>query len=212
MKTFKGIIIGLIIGIVATFAFAYTCMDSYFAMVMEKIHSVVQVFDNDNTSSSENYDDLTIDEKVALLDEGEGIYMGTDEEKLIEKSILKDEIFSQNEKLYYVVISYELTGVHHSYLELMEENPDMPKVYLYYDKEMDFDKYDSKGNPIFNTIGVSNVDDLSCSYSILTIENGICTSCPERSEGTINGIEGPKIYDEKIKEIYREYLESKKNS
>lgn len=211
MKTFKGFIIGLIIGIVATFAFAYTCMDSYFAMVMEKIHNVVQVFDNDNTSSSsssENYDDLTIDEKVALLDEGEAISPGVDKKTLVEKSILKDEIFSQHEELYYVVISVEISGVLHSYLDLMEENSDMPKIYFYYDDDWSFDEYDDDGNEIINVINVSTVEELKCSLTILTIQNGVCVGCPERTEE----MEHTEIYDNKIREIYREYLESKKNS
>ena len=204
MKTFKGFIIGLIIEIVATFAFAYTCMDSYFAMVMEKIHNVVQVFDNDNTSSSsENYDDLTIDEKVALFEQGQGVW-ADEKEKLREKSIDKNEVFSKNEELYYVVISTEITFVHDSYLKLMEEYPDMPKIYFYYDENLKLAELDiEKSEYIFNTIGVNNIEELRCRDSLLTIENGMCTSYTEY---------GQDIYDKKIKDIYREYLESKKNS
>ena len=202
MKTFKGIIIGLIIGIVATFAFAYTCMDSYFAMVMEKIHSVVQVFDNDNTSSSANYDDLTIDEKVALLDEGEA---STDENLMISLSIEKDEILTQNEELYYVIISFELSAVHLNYIELMKQDSEMPKIYYFYDQN---DEISWGSNNVCEN--VTNVDDLQCMYSMITVRNGVAIECTELDEE--KGLDRVEVYDLKIKEIYRNYLENKKDS
>lgn len=207
MKTFKGFIIGLIIGIVATFAFAYTCMDSYFAMVMEKIHNVVQVFDNNgpsgNTSSSVNYDDLTIDEKVALLDEGEA---STDDELMASLSIKKDEILTQDEELYYVVISYELSAVHLNYIELMEQNPDMPKIYYYYDENHELSP-DGYYNICDN---VTDVNDLQCMYSMITVRNNIGIECTNFDEG--KDLDSVEVYDLKIKEIYRNYLENKKDS
>lgn len=203
MKTFKGIIIGLIIGIVATFAFAYTCMDSYFAMVMEKIHSVVQVFDNDNTSSSENYDDLTIDEKVALLDEGEA---STDENLMISLSIKKDEILTQNEELYYVIISFELSAVHLNYIELMKQDSEMPKIYYYYDEN-----HELSPDGLYNVCdNVTDVNDLQCMYSMITVRSGVAIECTDLDEK--KGLDSVQVYDLKIKEIYKNYLENKKDS
>ena len=203
MKTFKGIIIGLIIGIVATFAFAYTCMDSYFAMVMEKIHSVVQVFDNDNTSPSTNYDDLTIDEKVALLDEGEA---STDENLMISLSIKKDEILTQNEELYYGIISGELSAVHLNYIELMKQDPKMPKIYYYYDQNLELSP-DGYYNICDN---VTDVNDLQCMYSLITVQNGAGIECTDFDEE--KGLDSVQVYDLKIKEIYRNYLENENDS
>ena len=153
-------------------------------------------------------DDTYIVVLAVKLDEGKAISPGVDKKTLVEKSILKDEIFSQHEELYYVVISVEISGVLHSYLDLMEENSDMPKIYFYYDDDWSFDEYDDDGNEIINVINVSTVEELKCSLTILTIQNGVCVGCPERTEE----MEHTEIYDNKIREIYREYLESKKNS
>ena len=187
--------------------FAYTCMDSYFAMVMEKIHNVVQVFDNNgpsgNTSSSVNYDDLTIDEKVALLDEGEA---STDENLMISLSIEKDEILTQNEELYYVIISDELSAVHLNYIELMKQDLNMPKIYYYYDQTHEFSP-DGMYNICEN---VSNIEELQCTYSMVTVQNNIGIECTDFDEE--KGLDAVQVYDLKIKEIYRNYLENEKDS